>query len=106
MNPDEKRVVFRDAHEPIIDRETFELVQKKRGKTKRRAPKKENGEKSIFADLLTCADCGHKLWFHVNTVNYRFAGYIDLEENYVESNFKKDTRQGVAVEYVPRAAGE
>ncbi|MBQ4341450.1 MAG: recombinase family protein, partial [Clostridia bacterium] len=69
MNPDEKRVVFRDAHEPIIDRETFELVQKKRGKTKRRAPKKENGEKSIFADLLTCADCGHKLWFHVNTVN-------------------------------------
>ena len=69
MNPDEKRVVFRDAHEPIIDREAFELVQKKRGKTKRRTPKKENGEKSIFADLLTCADCGHKLWFHVNTVN-------------------------------------
>ena len=39
-------------------------------------------------------------------IHYRFAGYIDLEENYVESNFKQDTRQGVAVEYVPRAAGE
>ena len=69
MNSDEKRVVFRDVHEPIIDRETFELVQKLRGKTKQRAPKKENGEKSIFSDLLFCADCGHKLWFHVNTVN-------------------------------------
>lgn len=30
---------------------------------------KENGEKSIFAELLFCADCGHKLWFHVNTRN-------------------------------------
>ena len=37
-------------------------------------------------------------------IHYRFAGYIDLEENYVESNFKQDTRQGVAVEYVPHAA--
>ena len=25
---------------------------------------------------------------------------------YIESNFKQDTRQGVAVEYVPHAAGE
>ncbi len=39
-------------------------------------------------------------------IHYRFAGYIDLEDNYVESNFKQDTRQGVAVEYVPYAAGE
>ena len=39
-------------------------------------------------------------------IHYRFAGYIDLEENYVESNFKQNTRQGVAVEYVPHAAGE
>lgn len=39
-------------------------------------------------------------------IHYRFAGYIDLEENYVESNFKQDTRQGVAIEYVPHAAGE
>ena len=39
-------------------------------------------------------------------IHYRFAGYIDLEENYVESNFKQDTRQGVSVEYVPHAAGE
>ena len=68
-NPEENHVIFKNAHEAIIDRETFELVQQLRGKTKRRAPKKENGEKSIFADLLYCADCGKKLWFHVNTVN-------------------------------------
>ena len=39
-------------------------------------------------------------------IHYRFAGYIDLEENYLERNIVQDTRQGVAVEYIPHAAGE
>ena len=69
-NPEENWVIFKDVHEPIVDRDTFEQVQKKIIKrTKRRAPKSENGEKSIFSDLLYCADCGHKLWYHVNTIN-------------------------------------
>lgn len=66
-NPEENWKVFHDVHEPIIDRETFELVQSRLGNTKHRKPKVENGEKSIFTDLLVCADCGRKLWFHVNT---------------------------------------
>ena len=61
-NPEENWVIFMDVHEPIVDRDTFEQVQKKIIKrTKRRAPKSENGEKSTFSDLLYCADCGHKL---------------------------------------------
>lgn len=68
-NPEENWVVFKNVHEPIIDRETFEQVQKLLGNTKRRAPKQENGEKNIFCDLLYCADCGKKLWYHTNTVN-------------------------------------
>ena len=39
-------------------------------------------------------------------IHYRFAGYIDLERDYLESNIVQDTRKGVAVEYVPHAAGE
>ena len=39
-------------------------------------------------------------------IHYRFAGYLDLEENYLERSIVQDTRQGVAVEYVPHAAGE
>lgn len=62
-----RAAIFKDVHEPIVDRDTFEQVQKKIIKrTKRRAPKSENGEKSIFSDLLYCADCGHKLWYHKN----------------------------------------
>ena len=66
-NDPENWKVFHDVHDPIIDRETFELVQSRLGNTKHRKPKAENGEKSIFTDLLVCADCGRKLWYHFNT---------------------------------------
>lgn len=84
-NPPEKWVIFKDVHEPIIDRETFERVQEYTKKTKRRAPKAENGEKNMFSDLLYCADCGSKLWYHTNT-NNKDIHYFSC------SNYKKDTR--------------
>ncbi|MBP5780643.1 MAG: recombinase zinc beta ribbon domain-containing protein [Clostridia bacterium] len=62
-------MIFRDVHEPVVDRSTFEKVQKLIGKTKRRPPKEENGPKSIFCDLVYCADCGKKLWYHTSTTN-------------------------------------
>lgn len=83
-NPEENWVIFRDVHEPIIDRETFELVQRKLSKTKRRKPKPENGEKNIFSDLLVCADCGKKLWYHTNTINpdIHFFACSNYEKDY------------------------
>lgn len=84
-NPEENWAVFKNVHEPIIDREVFEAVQKLIYKTKRRAPKKENAEKNMFCDLLYCADCGSKLWSHVNTVNKNIQ-YFSC------SNYKTDTR--------------
>ncbi len=68
-NPEKNWAVFKDRHEAIIDRETFARVQEIIAGTKRRAPKADNGGKSIFADLLYCADCGSKLWYHTNTNN-------------------------------------
>lgn len=84
-NNEDNWVIFRDVHEPIIDRETFELVQRKLSKTKRRKPKPENGEKNIFTDLLVCADCGKKLWYHTNTLNPDIHFFSC-------SNYAKDTR--------------
>ena len=69
QNPEENWKIFKDVHEPIIDRETFESVQALIKKCKRRDPKPENGDKNIFCDFLVCAECGHKLWYHVNTRN-------------------------------------
>ena len=37
-------------------------------------------------------------------IHYRFVGYLEMEQDYFEKNIKQDTRQGVAVEYVPQAA--
>ncbi|MBE6990785.1 MAG: DUF4368 domain-containing protein, partial [Ruminococcaceae bacterium] len=68
-NPKEDWLVFPDRHEAIIDRATFEKVQQLLATTKPRKPKEINGPKSIFCDLLRCADCGRKLWYHTNTVN-------------------------------------
>ena len=61
--------VFKDVHEPIIDRETFERVQELTKCTKRRKPKDESMRKSIFSNLLYCGYCGHKLWFNFNQKN-------------------------------------
>ena len=68
-NPVENWKIFKDVHEPIIDRETFEMVQGMREKAKRRAPNPEHAEKNMFCGLLYCADCGSPLWFNVNHPN-------------------------------------
>ena len=81
----ENWVIFKDVHEPIINRDDFELVQTLVVKTKRRAPKKENGEKNMFCDFLYCADCGSKLWYHTNANNKEIHFFSC-------SNYKKDTR--------------
>jgi len=67
-NPEENRVVFLGVHEAIIDRETWEKVQKKRGTRKK--PAKASGERSIFSGLLKCPDCGGNLNYHFNQGNH------------------------------------
>lgn len=68
-NPKENWAIFKDVHEPIIDRETWERVQALTKNSKRRKPKNEGVKKSIFTNLLYCGDCGHKLWFNINKQN-------------------------------------
>ena len=68
-NPKGNWAIFKDVHEPIIDRETWERVQELTKNTKRRKPKNDNVKKSIFTNLLYCGNCGHKLWFNINKQN-------------------------------------
>ena len=68
-NPKENWAIFKDVHEPIIDRETWERVQELTKNSKRRKPKSADVKKSIFTNLLYCGDCGHKLWFNINKQN-------------------------------------
>jgi len=82
-NLKENWAVFKDVNEPIIDRETFETVQKFISKTKRRAPKKENGERSIFNGLIYCGDCHSKMRYHTSTSNKEIH-YFTCSDNKVD----------------------
>lgn len=84
-NSKDNWVFFKDIHEPIIERSVFERVQEIKAKTKRRAPKADNGGKHLLSDYLYCADCGKKLWYHTNTVN-KDIHYFSC------SNYAKDYR--------------
>ena len=67
-NDKENWVIFKDVHEPIIERSVWELIQERRNqKTRRR--KNADGEKNMFSGLLVCADCGSSLWYHFNQGN-------------------------------------
>ena len=66
-NDRENWVIFKDVHEPIIERSTFEQVQQKRGKIRKR--RTNEGEHNMFSGLLVCADCGSNLHFHFNQGN-------------------------------------
>ena len=73
-NPAENWEISRNVHEPVIPRDQWETVQKTFGGTKMRAPK--HTEKSIFAGLLKCSDCGANLnykYTHDNPDNQYFS---------------------------------
>ncbi|MBE6774929.1 MAG: DUF4368 domain-containing protein, partial [Ruminococcaceae bacterium] len=85
MNAEENWRIFKDVHEPIIEREVFELVQENLLKVKRRAPKLENAKKHIFSGLIRCGDCGSNMRYHTNTTN-KAIHYFSC------GNYIKDTR--------------
>ena len=58
--PKEQWKVFKNTHDPIIDKETWNIVQRLRS-NKRRPTK--TGKTSIFSGHLFCKDCGAKLYY-------------------------------------------
>jgi len=57
----EEWVVFENTQEPIVDEQTWQLVQELR-KTKRRYD--DHGEANPLTGLVYCADCGAKMFNH------------------------------------------
>ena len=70
---------FEGTHEAIIDKETWEIVQKSR--EHRRRPTKM-GEMGLFSGLAYCADCGAKLYHH------RSITLTKEQESYICSNYQ------------------
>lgn len=73
-------LIFKNTHEPIIDQETFDNVQRIRANVKRYPD--GWGEYHPLTGLMYCADCGGKLYVH-RTNNYKKV------PNYVCGNYTK-----------------
>ena len=54
-------IILENTHEPIVDRELFDLAQQNR-RTVRRAG--SSGKPNILTGLVYCADCGRKMYNH------------------------------------------
>jgi len=60
-------MIFKDVHDPIIDKASWHKVRHKRGKTRNR--KSKEGEQNMFSGLLVRADCWSDQNFHFNHGN-------------------------------------
>ena len=73
-------VIFENTHEPIIDQETFDIVQRIRDGRRRITPM---GEMPILSGMLFCADCGAKLY------QVRHRGWTHEQEIFVCASYRK-----------------
>lgn len=68
----DKWLIFENTHEPIIDQETYDNVQRIRGNAKRYPD--GWGEYHPLTGLMYCSDCGSKMYVH-RTSNYKNIPY-------------------------------
>ncbi len=95
INSPDKWAVFEGTHEAIIDKETWEIVQKSR--EHRRRPTKM-GEMGLFSGLAYCADCGAKLYHH------RSITLTKEQESYICSNYQSRKREKYQQEHMAELA--
>lgn len=84
--PKEDWLIFKNAHEAIIDQETFDIVQKMRSrKRSNQRYKNRGGHENLFAGLVFCGTCGRKHYFcpfqsktGLNHDHYKCSGYRKL----------------------------
>jgi len=82
LNAEENWDIHEGVHEPIINRQVFDDVQKTFGNTKYRKPK--HIEKNMFAGFLKCSDCGANLnykYTHDNPNNHYFSCHDKRSNN-------------------------
>ena len=73
-------LVFENTHEAIIDRETFDIVQRIRDGRRRVTP---IGEMPVLSGMLFCADCGAKMY------QVRQRGWKYEREHFVCATYRK-----------------
>ena len=86
-NSEDKQAVFENHHEIIIDRDTWERVQKLRKQRKR--PNRYD-EVGLFSGILFCADCGSVLY------QQRYENKTRKQDCYICGNYKRRVKNCTA----------
>lgn len=82
--PKDEWIVVENTHEPIIDKQTFNEVQKL---LESRARETKTGETQIFAKLIKCMDCKKALVFSNATKSYVCNTYNLKGKQYCASHY-------------------
>lgn len=85
-------IVVENTHEPLVDKETWDLVNDIM-KNRRRETKR--GEVQMFAGLVKCADCGSALNVSYNSKKQKFTGF----SCWVYKNYGKERCTSHAIGY-------
>jgi DNA invertase Pin-like site-specific DNA recombinase len=107
-NPKEDWVIYENAHEAIIDRKTWDLVQQLR-QTKRRTD--TTGKANPLTGLLFCADCGKKLYNHRSGIDhYTCPNYLSGKQKFKEIHcsahyVKTEIVNDVLLDIIKRTSG-
>lgn len=79
--------IFENTHEAIVDRETYDIVQRIRDGRRRRTPM---GEMPMLSGMAFCADCGAKLY------QVRSTGFSPGREYMVCATYRKKGKEKCA----------
>ena len=98
LKKQEEWTIIENHHEPIIDKELFEKVQKIRKKRKRESDKYNNGfkfvdvENNLYSGLLYCGRCGTPMYKRKGTTGTRTRPDSYLCKKYSNEGAIKDIR--------------
>ena len=89
--PISERLRFENTHEPLVDRQTWEIVQDIRKHKRRRA---NFAEQNMFSGLVYCADCGGTMVLH------RAHTMDAVKNNFMCSTYKKKGKEVCSGHYI------
>ena len=89
--PKSEQLRFENTHEPLVDRETWEVVQDIRRHKRRRA---NMAEQDMFSGLVYCADCNGTMVLH------RAHTMDSVKNNFMCSTYKKQGKEVCSAHYI------
>ena len=91
VRPKDEWIIIENHHEPLIDKETFEIVQKLREGRRRQT---SNKEVTPLSGLIFCADCNHR--HAVSSTKNVYAYYVCSLYRNSKKHYRLDcTRHGI-----------